>query len=155
MKCQNLSQASSSSITVRAARRATRCWKLRPRTLQLSRPTKSSSQLTWNWPSPILQRHLQTAFGGERNGSSCFPTFCRRGGTGAKDIPRLVAAAAKDHPNIEWLVTAPFGLHSGISGIISDRIAHCLNVANQGEGSCDACSAENPCQFGNRSAAAE
>ena len=83
-----------------------------------------------------------------------FPYFLSPGRHWSEDIPRLVAEAAAEHPNVAWLVTAPFGLHSGMAEIINDRIAHCLNVAKQGSGSCDACSAESPCQFGGSSAPA-
>ena len=84
-----------------------------------------------------------------------FPYFLSPGRHWSEDIPRLVAAAAAGYPNTDWLVTAPFGLHPGMSTIINDRIAHCLDIAKHGHGSCDACSAESPCQFGKRSHATE
>lgn len=82
-----------------------------------------------------------------------FPYFLSPGRHWSEDIPRLTAAAAADFPTVEWVVTAPFGLHPGMSTIIADRIRHCLGVADQGKGSCDACSADQPCQLRHGAAA--
>ena len=76
-----------------------------------------------------------------------FPYFLSPGRHWNEDIPRLTAAAAADWPHVEWLVTAPFGLHPGMGSIISDRIQHCLAVAVGGDGSCDACSDSQPCEL--------
>lgn len=78
-----------------------------------------------------------------------FPYFLSPGRHWSDDIPRLVSAAAQPFPNVSWLVTAPFGLHSGMSAIISDRIQHCLNVA---EGTatvefCEVCCDAGHCQL--------
>jgi sirohydrochlorin ferrochelatase len=76
-----------------------------------------------------------------------FPYFLSPGRHWSEDIPALVAAAAKLFPNVEWLVTAPFGLHSGMSAIINDRIAHCLSVANSNGTGCDVCGDGTKCQL--------
>ena len=76
-----------------------------------------------------------------------FPYFLSPGRHWSEDIPNLTTAAAADFPGVEWLVTAPFGLHAGMSAIITDRIQHCLEVAISGRGSCDVCSAQNPCEL--------
>jgi Uncharacterized conserved protein len=40
-----------------------------------------------------------------------FPTCFLPGGTSTTDIPRMVAAAAKEHPAIPFSVTEAFGVH--------------------------------------------
>ena len=76
-----------------------------------------------------------------------FPYFLSPGRHWSEDIPALVASAAKSFPNVEWLVTAPFGLHSGMSAIINDRINHCLNAANTNGSGCDVCGEGTKCQL--------
>ena len=55
-----------------------------------------------------------------------FPYFLSPGRHWKQDIPQLVSAAAESHPNVEWKVTAPFGLHDGMMQIITERIAEAL-----------------------------
>ena len=55
-----------------------------------------------------------------------FPWFLAPGRHWDQDIPKLVASAASEFPQIPWLVTAPFGLHPGMLTVVSDRIARCL-----------------------------
>jgi len=76
-----------------------------------------------------------------------FPYFLSPGRHWSEDIPALVAAAAEPFPNVEWLVTAPFGLHPGMSAIINDRIDHCLNVASGKGSGCDVCGDGSRCQL--------
>lgn len=69
-----------------------------------------------------------------------FPYFLSPGRHWSEDIPHLVSAAAQDHPQVEWIVTAPFGLHPRMSDIIQDRIDHCLRAAESAESvDCDVC----------------
>ena len=85
-----------------------------------------------------------------------FPYFLSVGRHWSEDIPRLVEAAARPFPDVEWLVTAPFGLHPDMSQIISDRISHCTLAAEgrlsipEGEAAsidCDACHDSTLCLF--------
>lgn len=76
-----------------------------------------------------------------------FPYFLSPGRHWSEDIPALVAAAAESFPTVEWLVTAPFGLHSGMSAVINDRIDHCLDVANGNGTGCDVCGDASKCQL--------
>ncbi len=76
-----------------------------------------------------------------------FPYFLSPGRHWSEDIPALVAAAAKSFPDVQWLVTAPFGLHAGMSAIINDRIDHCLNVARGNGTGCDVCGDASQCQL--------
>ena len=78
-----------------------------------------------------------------------FPYFLSPGRHWSEDIPRLVTEAARPFPDMEWLVTAPFGLHPQMSTIIDDRIRHCLDSAEgkSAEESCDVCKDSNGCEF--------
>lgn len=76
-----------------------------------------------------------------------FPYFLSPGRHWSEDIPNLVQAAAVDFPQVEWLVTAPFGLHAGMSAIITDRIAHCLQHAQETPVGCDVCGDGSKCQL--------
>ena len=49
---------------------------------------------------------------------SCFPISCLPGRHWNDDIPRLAAAAAAKHPGVRYLVTAPFGLHPLMAGVM-------------------------------------
>ncbi len=55
-----------------------------------------------------------------------FPYFLLPGRHWNEDIPRLAAAAARQHPGVRYLVTAPFGLHPLMAEVMRQRIEHCL-----------------------------
>ncbi len=79
-----------------------------------------------------------------------FPYFLSPGRHWSEDIPALVKAAADKYPNVSWLVTAPFGLHPGMTNIINDRIDHCLRQAElqalaQPHSGCDVCHGQPAC----------
>lgn len=81
-----------------------------------------------------------------------FPYFLSPGRHWKDDIPTLVAQVAQKHPDIEWLVTAPFGLHPDMNAIITDRIESCLQNAaairaHQAPPACDVCNGTTGCQF--------
>jgi sirohydrochlorin ferrochelatase len=76
-----------------------------------------------------------------------FPYFLLPGRHWHEDIPRLAAEAARSHPGVQYLVTAPFGLHPLISEVISQRIAHCLAHARGEADACDACGDSDHCQL--------
>ncbi|MEO2014488.1 MAG: CbiX/SirB N-terminal domain-containing protein [Fuerstiella sp.] len=78
-----------------------------------------------------------------------FPYFLSPGRHWSEDIPGLVTEAVKPFPDIEWLVTAPFGLHPDMSSIINDRIRHCLSVTDGKPKveSCDVCVAGGGCEL--------
>jgi sirohydrochlorin ferrochelatase len=85
-----------------------------------------------------------------------FPYFLSPGRHWTEDIPALVAAAAQKYADVEWLVTAPFGLHADMNAIIADRIEHCLGNAlsireHQASDGCDVCQSASHCQFELRS----
>lgn len=81
-----------------------------------------------------------------------FPYFLSPGRHWTEDIPALVAAAVRKHTGIEWLVTAPFGLHPDMNAIIADRIELCLQNASanrdqQSAPGCDVCAGTGGCEF--------
>jgi sirohydrochlorin ferrochelatase len=76
-----------------------------------------------------------------------FPYFLSPGRHWNDDIPRLAAAAARDHAGIRYLVTAPFGLHPLMSEIISQRIDHCLAHTAGKVDACELCAGTDRCQL--------
>jgi sirohydrochlorin ferrochelatase len=76
-----------------------------------------------------------------------FPYFLLPGRHWYDDIPRLAAEAAAAHPGVRFLVTAPFGMHSLMSEVIGERIAHCLAHSTGEADACDACAGTDRCQL--------
>ena len=67
------------------------------------------------------------------------PYFLLPGRHWSSDIPRLTAEAAAEHPGVEFMVTAPFGLHPMMMEIVESRVAHCLNHVQSKAGKCEVC----------------
>ncbi len=67
------------------------------------------------------------------------PYFLGPGRHWKHDIPRLAADAAKAHPGVSYLVTAPIGLHPLMGNVIESRIEHCLQHAAGQADPCDVC----------------
>lgn len=61
------------------------------------------------------------------------PYFLLPGRHWDQDIPALAAAAAKEHPGVRCLVTAPLGLHPLMIQIMDERIRDCLSPAPTAE----------------------
>jgi sirohydrochlorin ferrochelatase len=76
-----------------------------------------------------------------------FPYFLLPGRHWSDDIPRLTADAARIHPGVRFLVTAPFGLHPQMADVIRARIAHCLEHAAGRADACDVCAGTDHCQL--------
>jgi sirohydrochlorin ferrochelatase len=76
-----------------------------------------------------------------------FPYFLLPGRHWHDDIPRLAAAAAKNHPGISYLVTAPFGLHPLMAEVMQQRIAHCLAHTRGEVDTCELCAGTERCQL--------
>jgi sirohydrochlorin ferrochelatase len=76
-----------------------------------------------------------------------FPYFLLPGRHWNDDIPRLAAAAAKDHPGVRYLVTAPFGLHPLMAEVMQQRIAHCLAHTRGEADACELCAGSERCQL--------
>ena len=76
-----------------------------------------------------------------------FPYFLLPGRHWHDDIPRLAAAAAKEHPGVAYLVTAPFGLHPLMAEVMQQRIAHCLAHTRGEADTCELCAGTERCQL--------
>jgi sirohydrochlorin ferrochelatase len=76
-----------------------------------------------------------------------FPYFLLPGRHWHDDIPRLAAAAAKEHPGVRYLVTAPFGLHPLMAEVMQQRIAHCLAHTRGEADTCELCAGTERCQL--------
>jgi sirohydrochlorin ferrochelatase len=76
-----------------------------------------------------------------------FPYFLSPGRHWDEDIPRLAAAAAREHPGVRYLVTAPFGLHPLMAEVIRQRIEHCLAHTVQAAEACEVCAGTDRCQL--------
>lgn len=76
-----------------------------------------------------------------------FPYFLLPGRHWDKDIPRLAAAAARQHPGVRYLVTAPFGLHPLMAEVIRQRIEHCLAHTQGQADACELCAGTDRCQL--------
>jgi sirohydrochlorin ferrochelatase len=76
-----------------------------------------------------------------------FPYFLLPGRHWAEDSPALAAAAAKNHPGVRYLVTAPFALHPLMAQVIEQRIEHCLAHTRGEAGACDVCAGTDHCQL--------
>lgn len=77
----------------------------------------------------------------------CHPYFLLPGKHWNKDIPNLTAAAAAKHPGVQWLVTAPLGLHELMARIMDSRIRHCLAHAHGDAAECPTCAGTGKCQL--------
>ncbi len=105
-----------------------------------------SSRRIWNWPS----RRLPRRFRGVLRGATTvvvFPYFLLPGRHWNDDIPRLAAAAAKNHPGVRYLVTAPFGLHPLMAEVMRQRIDHCLAHTRGEADACELCAGTERCQL--------
>ena len=76
-----------------------------------------------------------------------FPYFLLPGRHWNDDIPRLTAEAAKSHPGVRYLVTAPFGLHPLMAQVIEQRIDHCLAHTRGEADACELCAGSERCQL--------
>lgn len=76
-----------------------------------------------------------------------FPYFLLPGRHWYEDIPRLAEEAARKHPGVRYLVTAPLGLDPLMNDIICQRIEHCLSHARGETDECDLCIGTDRCRL--------
>ncbi|KAL3691491.1 hypothetical protein R1sor_005142 [Riccia sorocarpa] len=74
------------------------------------------------------------------------PYFLFPGRHWDKDIPSIVAEAAKKHPNIPYIVTAPIGLHELMVTVINDRMEYCLSQVASEVSECEMCAGSGRCK---------
>ncbi|GFQ07940.1 sirohydrochlorin ferrochelatase [Phtheirospermum japonicum] len=83
---------------------------------------------------PIVEpAHMELA---EPSIKDAFDSCVRQGAQRVIDIPSLTAEAAKEHPGITYLVTAPLGLHELLVDVVNDRITYCLSHVAGEEDEC-------------------
>ncbi|MEI8335593.1 MAG: CbiX/SirB N-terminal domain-containing protein [Actinomycetes bacterium] len=70
------------------------------------------------------------------------PFFLLPGNHWRVDIPALTQEAADRHPGVEWLVTAPIGLHSLMGEVLAATVEGCIKAASGDGERCKACGAE-------------
>jgi len=75
------------------------------------------------------------------------PYFLLPGRHWDRDIPELTRAAAARHPGVEYLVTAPIGLHPLMLRVVESRIDHCLAHTEGRAEECESCRGTGRCRF--------
>ena len=82
------------------------------------------------------------------------PYFLAPGKHWNKDIPALTTEAARAHPGVSYMVTAPIGLHPLMCDLIGSRIDHCLSHVAGQAAECEVCRGTGRCQLKSETAAA-
>lgn len=75
------------------------------------------------------------------------PFFLSPGRHWNQDIPSLTAEAAKEHPGVPYLITAPLGLHELLVDVVNDRINHCLSHIAGKADECSVCAGTGKCRL--------
>jgi len=75
------------------------------------------------------------------------PYFLLPGRHWREDIPALAAAAASQHPGIDYLVTAPLATHPLLAEVIAQRVEQCLARLAGDTSQCDACEGRADCRL--------
>ncbi|XP_004232317.1 sirohydrochlorin ferrochelatase, chloroplastic [Solanum lycopersicum] len=75
------------------------------------------------------------------------PFFLSPGRHWNQDIPSLTAEAAKEHPGVPYVITAPLGLHELLVDVVNDRINHCLSHIAGKADECSVCAGTGKCQL--------
>ncbi|KAG8635014.1 hypothetical protein MANES_17G115200v8 [Manihot esculenta] len=75
------------------------------------------------------------------------PFFLFPGRHWHQDIPSLTAEAAKEHPGVSYIITAPLGLHELLVDVVNDRIKYCLNHVAGDADECPACVGTGKCKL--------
>lgn len=63
------------------------------------------------------------------------------------DIPDLVMVAARKHPKVSYLVTAPLGAHSQLVEVLQNRMRDCVRAAEDASHSCSFCDDQRRCTW--------
>jgi len=97
----------------------------------------------------LAEPSIATAFGkcvqrGVKRVVVC-PYFLLPGKHWKEDIPELTEKAAAKHAGVEYLVTAPIGLHPMMHGVIQSRIDHCLSHISGKADECESCAGTGRC----------
>ena len=74
------------------------------------------------------------------------PYFLFPGKHCEREILALVEEAMRRHPGVEWLVTAPVGLHPLMHEVVRERVDQCARHAG-GADACSLCEGTDRCQW--------
>ena len=75
------------------------------------------------------------------------PFFLLPGKHWTGDLPRLTEAAARRHPGVQAMVSAPIGGHDLLITLLSERVQHCLERVEHRQSGCDVCEGEGGCRW--------
>ncbi|KAF7819547.1 sirohydrochlorin ferrochelatase, chloroplastic isoform X1 [Senna tora] len=75
------------------------------------------------------------------------PFFLFPGRHWHQDIPSLTAEAAKEHPGVSYIVTAPLGVHELLVDVVNDRIKQCLSHVAGDADECAICAGTGKCRL--------
>ena len=75
------------------------------------------------------------------------PYFLLPGKHWDEDIPNLSREAAKKHPDVKFLVSAPIGLHPMMQDVVSSRIDRCLKRVQGKAAECESCEGSDRCKL--------
>ncbi len=81
------------------------------------------------------------------------PYFLLPGRHWSQDIPELSEKAAAEHPGVEFMVSAPLGLHPLMAQVVGARVEHCLRHVAGDAPECEACAGTGVCVMRSGSAA--
>ncbi|KAI8029052.1 hypothetical protein LOK49_LG01G00498 [Camellia lanceoleosa] len=133
---------------------------LLPPSLSLTDDVDGCSPLTDTPPSLAILPHrrfqrlaepsIRDAFGlcvqQGANSVIVSPFFLFPGRHWHQDIPSLTAEAAKGHPGVSYIITAPLGLHELLVDVMNDRIKYCLSHVAGDAGECSVCAGTGKCR---------
>ena len=75
------------------------------------------------------------------------PYFLSPGKHWNQDIPAITMHAAAEHPGVDWVVTAPIGLHPLMRQVVAGRLHGCLEQMAGRQDECESCKGTGRCQF--------
>eukprot|EP00270_Netrium_digitus_P008689 TRINITY_DN2607_c0_g1_i2.p1 TRINITY_DN2607_c0_g1~~TRINITY_DN2607_c0_g1_i2.p1 ORF type:complete len:298 (+),score=24.01 TRINITY_DN2607_c0_g1_i2:54-896(+) len=99
----------------------------------------------------IAQPSIASAFGScvQQGARSVLvaPFFLAPGRHWREDIPSLVADSAKNHPQVEYLIAAPLGLHPLLAQVVDERLSQCQLAAMGSAEGCEVCVSAAACEW--------
>eukprot|EP00238_Polyblepharides_amylifera_P014926 CAMPEP_0196579860 /NCGR_PEP_ID=MMETSP1081-20130531/25293_1 /TAXON_ID=36882 /ORGANISM="Pyramimonas amylifera, Strain CCMP720" /LENGTH=181 /DNA_ID=CAMNT_0041899565 /DNA_START=132 /DNA_END=677 /DNA_ORIENTATION=+ len=75
------------------------------------------------------------------------PYFLSPGRHWKQDIPRLAQEAADKHVGVNFLVSAPIGVHKLVAQVLDNRIEYCLQQAEGNREACSMCKGTSHCKM--------
>jgi sirohydrochlorin ferrochelatase len=75
------------------------------------------------------------------------PYFLFAGNHWERDIPAQVDEVAHSHPGVDFLVTAPVGLHPLMQEVVRERLEQCVHHAAGEADACALCAGTDRCRW--------